>query len=115
MMSGMTYQPGDVLLIPFPFSDRLASKRRPILLLTTADEMGDIVYLPITSSTHHADGYRLIHEHFLDGQLPKESWVRTGKPYTLNASLAIGRFGTLRNDVLKQVQQATCAKLGCDA
>ena len=85
-MSGTMYQPGDVLLIPFPFSDRLASKKRPILLLTSADEMGDIICLPITSSTHHADGFQLLTEHFCDGQLPKESWIRTGKVYTLNIS-----------------------------
>jgi len=83
-MPGMTYQPGDVLLIPFPFSDRLASKKRPVLLLTTPDEMGDIICLPITSSIHHADGFRLLSEHFREGQLPKASWVRTGKAYTLN-------------------------------
>ena len=114
-MSGTTYQPGDVLLIPFPFSDRLASKRRPVLLLTTADEMGDINCLPITSSTHHVDGFQLLTEHFSEGQLPKESWIRTGKIYTLNISLVTGRFGTLQYDILQQVQQALCSRLGCDA
>ena len=114
-MSGTTYQPGDVLLIPFPFSDRLANKKRPVLLLTAPDEMGDIICLPITSSTHHTDGFRLLDEHFRDGRLPKASWVRTGKAYTLNASLLVGRFGTLHDETFWQIRQATCAKLGCNA
>jgi hypothetical protein len=33
---------GDLLLVPFPFSDLSAPKRRPILVLTAADEYGDI-------------------------------------------------------------------------
>jgi len=111
-MSGTTYQPGDVLLIPFPYSDRLASKKRPVLLLTAADEMGDINCLPITSSTHHPDGFPLRHEHFSDGQLPKESWVRTGKVYTLNTALVVGKFGTLHKHIFQQV---LCSRLGCDA
>ncbi len=112
-MSGMMYQPGDVLLIPFPFSDRQTSKKRPILLLTSPDEMGDLICLPITSSPHHTDGFRLLASHFCEGKLPKESWIRTAKVYTLNQSLLLGRFGALRSDVFRQVHHVLCRQLAC--
>jgi mRNA interferase MazF len=40
---------GDLLLIPFPFSDLSATKRRPVLALTAPDSYGDFIALPVTS------------------------------------------------------------------
>jgi mRNA interferase MazF len=39
---------GDLLLVPFPFTDLSATKRRPVLALTDADSYGDFVALPVT-------------------------------------------------------------------
>jgi mRNA interferase MazF len=33
----MPFAPGDVLVMPFPYSDRLAEKRRPALVVSTPD------------------------------------------------------------------------------
>jgi mRNA interferase MazF len=38
---------GDLLLIPYPFTDVSASERRPVLALTAADAQGDFIALPI--------------------------------------------------------------------
>jgi len=78
------YQPGDVLLLPFPFSDRNSAKKRPILLLKSADSLGDFICLAVTSVPDHSDGFLLRATDFVDGSLPRESWVRTEKAYTLN-------------------------------
>lgn len=40
---------GDLLLIPFPFTDLSATKRRPVLALTASDGWGDFIALPVTS------------------------------------------------------------------
>jgi len=39
---------GDLLLIPFPFTDLSAAKRRPVVALTPADSYGDFIALPVT-------------------------------------------------------------------
>jgi mRNA interferase MazF len=39
---------GDLLLVPFPFTDLSAAKRRPVLALTAADGYGDFIALPVT-------------------------------------------------------------------
>ena len=43
------FERGDLLLVPFPFSDLSATKRRPVLALTALDEYGDFIALPVTS------------------------------------------------------------------
>jgi mRNA interferase MazF len=40
---------GDLLLVPYPFSDLSATKRRPVLVLMTPDRYGDFIALPVTS------------------------------------------------------------------
>jgi mRNA interferase MazF len=43
------FERGDLVLIPFPFSDLSPAKRRPVLLLTRPDAYGDFVALAVTS------------------------------------------------------------------
>ena len=35
------FERGDLLLVPFPFTDLSAAKRRPVLALTAPDSYGD--------------------------------------------------------------------------
>ena len=47
-------QTGDVILIPFPFSDLNRAKLRPALVICqTSDGFGDLVLAAITSVLHH--------------------------------------------------------------
>jgi len=107
------YQPGDVLLVPFPFSSLETSKKRPVLALTAPDIFNDLVSLAITSSSYHEESFPLDNECFSEGVLPKPSWVRVDKIYTLNLTLIIGKFGSLHQGVFNQVKKQFCDHFGC--
>ncbi len=53
----MTLLPGEVVLIPFPFSDLQAVQRRPVLVLRSCDRFGDFLAAAITSQAGHEDGF----------------------------------------------------------
>lgn len=49
------YKPGDVVVVPFPFTERLASKRRPALVCSSDSYNGatrHLVLAMITTSAH---------------------------------------------------------------
>ena len=39
------FEPGDLVLIPVPFSDLISTKRRPVLLLTASDSQDELLAL----------------------------------------------------------------------
>jgi len=106
---------GDVMLVPFPFTDLTAIKQRPALVLS-ADWFNashdDCVVAAITSqipSDLQPDEYQLSASDLLAGGLPKPSLVRLGKLFTMSKRLLRKRLGTLPAAtmavVLKQMEQ----------
>lgn len=84
---------GDLLLVPFPFSDLSATKRRPVLALTAADSYGDFIGLPVMSRPQAEHGLPISAADLVSGSLPAPSWVRTNRIVTLNAGLVVKTVG----------------------
>jgi hypothetical protein len=49
MRYGIMYQPSNIVLLPFPFTDLSASKKRPVLIVKAPNFQGDFIAVPITS------------------------------------------------------------------
>jgi mRNA interferase MazF len=103
---------GDLLLVPFPFSDLSTSKRRPVLALTGPDEHGDFIALPVTSRPQREHGLPLTSADIVRGALPLASWLRTDRIVTLNAGLVVKTFGRVSEGVLAEAVARLCARLG---
>ena len=48
-----------------------------------------------------------------EGLLPKPSYVRATKLYTLNECIVVRRFGTLVPETFARIHVAICTALGC--
>lgn len=68
------FQPCEVVLLPFPFSDLRSTKRRPALILRSLATYGDIVALAVTSRSGHPAAVPLEPGDFEFGSFPKLSW-----------------------------------------
>lgn len=106
-------RPGDIVLIPFPYTDLATTKRRPVLVLRPPDAFGDVLAAAVTSQAGHEDAITLTQADFLEGFLPKPSYVRTSKLYTFNERVIARRFGTLTPMAFTRAQDAICTMLGC--
>jgi mRNA interferase MazF len=94
---------GDVVIIPFPYSDLSQSKRRPALVLAQADR-GDFLLCQITSKQYgdlHA--LSLKETDFLCGGLNRVSFIRGTKLFTANETLILGVAGHLTHAKLSEV------------
>jgi mRNA interferase MazF len=94
---------GDVVLIPFPYSDLSQAKRRPALVLADVG-MGDFVLCQITSKSY-ADrlAIPLSESDFVEGGLKRQSFVRIGKLFTANFSIMSGAAGRLNRVKMSEV------------
>jgi mRNA interferase MazF len=104
-------KPSSIVLIPFPFSDLKSEKRRPVLTLTYADNYGDFICLAVTSKPDHIHVVDLTQRDMESGNLPKPSWIRTDKIFTLNQSLIIKEIGTVKKESMGFVMKQLCKKV----
>ena len=105
--------PSEIVLLPFPFTDLSAIKRRPVLVLKASNAQGDFLAVQITSQMSYRPAVRLTAEDFDLGGLPKESIVRPDKVFTLNESLIARRVGKLTRTGFERILEAVCQQLGC--
>ncbi|MBX9613566.1 MAG: type II toxin-antitoxin system PemK/MazF family toxin [Burkholderiales bacterium] len=104
----LALQPFDVVVVPFPFTDREASKRRPALVLTRSDfnqSARHSVLAMITSADQSSwPGDHRIEDLDAAG-LPTECVVRL-KLFTLDHRLILRKAGQLAASDQKKIQAA---------
>ena len=94
---------GEVVVIPFPFSDLTQSKVRPALCLADAGR-GDFVLCQITSQPYGDPlSLKIDDQDFATGGLHAESFVRPGKLFTADANLILSIEGKLSPTAYQRV------------
>jgi mRNA interferase MazF len=103
----MAYKQGEIVLVPFPYSDLSGSKKRPMLVVSNDlynASFPDIVVAVITSRTGKPDVYPLTLESkgLEIGQLPEPSLIRAHKLFTIDQLRILRRFSTLGEAKLRE-------------
>jgi mRNA interferase MazF len=89
------FEPGDMVLVRFPFTDLEAARKRPALVLSPPEfsqSHGDVVVLALTSRPQSGDSLRLAE--WRPAGLLRPTWL---KPLigTLSGRLVVRRLGKL--------------------
>lgn len=94
---------GDVVVVPFPFSDLTQAKRRPALVIT-ALEGDDVILCQITSQTIK-DNYALSldDKDFGTGSLKQPSNVRPNRIFTIDSHIILYQVGSLKREKLTEI------------
>ena len=89
---------GDVVVVPFPFSDLTETKRRPALVLAELDGV-DRILCQITSQQFR-DRYAvpLNESDFETGSLRKISNIRPNRIFTADGKIILYKAGHLKSD-----------------
>jgi mRNA interferase MazF len=87
---------GDVVVVPFPFSDLSETKRRPALVLAAVDA-GAVILCQITSqAVRDPDAVELTVADFESGALNKRSNIRPNRVFTADGRIVLYRAGRLK-------------------
>ncbi len=96
---------GDIVVIPFPFSDLSGSKKRPALVLT--DLQGDDIMLCQITSQQVKDSYAipLKNSDFDTGRLTAPSNIRPNRIFTGDKNIIIKKAASLKEPAVNTVVQ----------
>ena len=106
-----TYNQGQVVLIPFPFTDLTTTKQRPALIVSSDSynlTHQDVILAAITSQvpTHlKPDECLLSGNDQKAAGLPKRSMIKLGKIVTIDQRLIRKTLGKLPPDTLTKVKE----------
>ncbi len=104
----MSYKRGDIVLVPFPFTDNSNTKKRPAVILSTDrffNARGDYVVVALTSQPPDNE-YEFCLKDWQEEGLLKPTTVKTGKYLTVHPKQIIKKIGKLtERDMLKLIDK----------
>ncbi|MCK5477206.1 MAG: type II toxin-antitoxin system PemK/MazF family toxin [Candidatus Aenigmarchaeota archaeon] len=94
---------GDVVVLPFPFSDLSNYKKRPALVIAQLE--GDDIILCQITSKFRKDKYSVILENsnLKEGNLNLTSRIRPNKIFTADKSMILYKIGSLTDEKINEV------------
>lgn len=94
---------GEIVVIPFPFSDLSGSKKRPAMVLADLDG-DDILLCQITSqNTQDPLAIFITNHDFERGSLPVNCYVRPTRIFTADKNIIIRSSGILNQKTITKV------------
>lgn len=103
-MSGTIYKRGSLVLVPFPFTDLSATKRRPALVVSPDwfnEESTDVVLVAVTSvlsKTLSRFDVLLNKGDLGKGAIPRKSIIRATKLFTFHRDLIIKKVAHVKEE-----------------
>ncbi|MBT3408647.1 type II toxin-antitoxin system PemK/MazF family toxin [archaeon] len=96
---------GEIVVIPFPFSDLSSSKKRPALVLSQIQ--GDDIILCQITTANRLDKYiiDLEQKDFSKGNLKIKSIIRPNRIFTADKSLIKYKIGKINSEKINEVKQ----------
>ena len=98
---------GDIVLIPVPFTDLTAQKRRPVIVISNARyhrRTADMIVVAMTSNPAPVPySFILTSADLTRGELNRPGTVRVDRVYTLAQSLATRIFGRVNEATLDRI------------
>ncbi len=94
---------GDVVVLPFPYSDLSSSKKRPALIIATL-EGDDIILCQITSRKRY-DKYaiELKDSDFAQGKLSVDSYIKPNRIFTADKSIILYKICSVKEKKMNEV------------
>jgi mRNA interferase MazF len=95
---------GDIVVLPFPYTDFSSVKKRPALVIATLRGQNVILAQITTNQRNDEDFISLTRENFVSGSLSSDSFIMASLIFTADASQIEYKAGKLKQEKIKEVQ-----------
>ncbi|HLC86886.1 MAG TPA: type II toxin-antitoxin system PemK/MazF family toxin [Candidatus Nanoarchaeia archaeon] len=99
---------GDVIILPFPYTDLSTAKKRPALVIATLKGENIILAQITTNKRDDEDLISLGKKDFASGFLKHDSFVMLSIIFTAEISTIAYKIGKLKQEKIKQVEEKLC-------
>ena len=100
----MKYNQGDIILLPYPFTDLSEIKQRPdVIISKDSINKQNYIVAKITSVIHSDKFSFSIAPTDIDRELKYESEVRTNEVFTVSSTIVIKKFASFKKDALQRL------------
>ena len=102
----MKYKQGDIILIPYPYTDLSNTKQRPAVIISKDSvNYRNYIVAKITSVIRGDKFSFSIAPKDIDRKLKYESEVRTNEVFTISPSIIIKKFASFKKEPLKRLTE----------
>lgn len=105
----MNANQGDLVLLPYPFSDLESTKVRPALVISNNSfnkKSDDCIMVPLTTVIKDEPySICIYNEDLSQGKLLKPSRIRVDKIFTVQKDLIIMKIGSINENVLDKIKK----------
>ena len=102
------YKQGEIVVVPFPFSDLSSIKQRPVLVLSkniNNEKIEDIITCGITSNIKDPKYSVLIeNKNLIEGEIPKTSRIKVDKLFTISQDIVKKKIGRINKETFEKVK-----------
>ncbi len=94
---------GDVVVVPFPFSDLSQSKRRPTLVIAPLEGDDAILYQITSKTVKDAYAIPIDDTDFSSGSLKQPGNIRPNRLFTADSHIILYRVGSIKLEKLAEI------------
>jgi len=98
------FERGDIVLIPFPYSDLTGAKKRPAMIVSNSNLKGDDKICCLVTSNKPKDGILISRGSFNGGKLPFKSWIKPHRIFTIDERFIIRKLTRVVDGICEQVK-----------
>jgi len=107
----MSYKTGDIILVKFPFTNLKKSKKRPVLVVKSENNLNDIVCFQITSNSEQSNLLKIENSDLNNSTLSLKSYIKYDKCFTINTEIADKSIAKVNSDLLDKLKILFCNEL----
>ena len=106
MRCGMIYRQGDIILIPFPYSDLAGLKKRPAIIISNSNLKGEDFICSLITSNSPKDGIQIRDDFLKENKLPFKSWVKPQRIFTIDKKMIIKKITSVNNKFYAKIEKS---------